>query len=343
MNQYGRVIHNQYKIEHKLAQGSTGPVYRAIDMHLNRAVAIRIVYSHLLDNELTLARFWREAIDAREIQHPSITALYDVLRDGDDYCMVMELVEGQSFESLIRRYSSLPVNQAVQLILQVLEGLNYAHQQKILHRNLKPTNLMLTDDGRVKIMDFGFSHLVNLNPETASLRTELVNTAQYMAPELLEGNPITPLSDLYAASLVLYKLLSGKTPFHVKPISQIINQVMRVQPPFLANMPPLLNSTLEQMLSKKPHKRFGEAQQLIEVLRQIVPGQERVQLSNFRSALRRVPKETTIKPLATSPTLVVSSETCTYIVINKPEEVARKAWLIPVVASLLLVCGIWFV
>lgn len=271
MSQHDRILNKQYKISAKIGEGGMGVVYKAIDLTLNREVALKMIRPALLDDPDILQRFRREAKVLARLNHPNIATLYNLIDTDEGQCMVMEFVEGEALDKIVRRYGALPVEQAVQLIMQALEGLSHAHQRNVLHRDLKPSNLMLTRDGTVKIMDFGIARLTDSNSMHTSITNGLIGTFQYMAPELLDNAPATVVSDLYALTLVLYQLLAGKAPFHAATLSQLITKILHEPPSSLPGIPPDLNHLLGRMLAKAPEVRLSDSRQVLDELSRLTP------------------------------------------------------------------------
>lgn len=271
MSQHERILNNQYKITAKLGEGGMGVVYKALDLTLDREVALKMIRPSMLDDPEILQRFRREAKALARLNHPNIATLHNLIDSEEGQSMVMEFVEGESLDKIVRRYGPLPMELAVQMIMQALEGLSHAHQRNVLHRDLKPSNLMLTRDGTIKIMDFGIARLTDSNSMHTSITNGLIGTFQYMAPELLDNSPASKASDLYALSLVLYQLLSGKAPFHAATLSQLINKILHEPPSPLPAIPSDLDQLLRGMLSKNPEVRLSDSRQLLEKLSQIAP------------------------------------------------------------------------
>ncbi|GAA4418171.1 hypothetical protein GCM10023187_51330 [Nibrella viscosa] len=270
-----QIIHDHYKLIDKIGEGGMGVVYRATDLSLDREVAVKMIHPHLLNDPVTLERFRREAKALGRLNHPNIATLHSFLQDGNGHYMVMEFVDGQSLDKLLLQNGPVPVPVAVQIILQALDGLAHAHQRHVLHRDLKPANLMLTKDGSVKVMDFGIARLTDATTQKISLTANFMGTWQYAAPELLGNGSASTASDLYALSLVLYELLTGRSPFNATTVTTLINQILHQSPAplhtYRTDVPKALEAILRKMLAKNPAKRIPDARQLSEQLQIIAP------------------------------------------------------------------------
>lgn len=268
----GRTIQN-YRIEELLGEGGMGTVYRATDTLLRRPVAVKMLHPHLLRDSTFMERFRNEAVLSAQLNHPNVSTLYNLLQDRTDNFMVMELVDGITLEKLLAKEGKLPLETAVRIVIQALDGLQHAHYKNILHRDIKPANLMLTREGSVKLMDFGIARMVGSQRLTRADR--VVGTLEYMAPELLNGAEPSVQSDLYAVGVLLYELLSGKMPFETTTDNTLINQILNKKPiPLrsrIPNLPKPLEEVLEKLLQKKPEKRYEKAWELRQALATIVP------------------------------------------------------------------------
>lgn len=263
----GRLIHH-YRVESLLGEGGMGTVYQAIDTHLERLVAVKMLHTHLVNQTSFMERFRNEALILARLNHPNIAVVYNFLQDGSDYFMAMEYVEGDSLESLVRKTGALPAAVAAEITRQGLEGLAHAHRKGILHRDIKPANLMLTPEGSIKLMDFGIARVVGNQRLTQVNR--IVGTLEYMAPELVQGEAPSPASDLYAMGILLYELLSGKLPFASKTDYALMQAIIREKPIALrklnANVPKELEAIVNKALEKNPAKRFADAREFQKAL-----------------------------------------------------------------------------
>src|SRR5579875_1915116 len=215
----------RYRIDRVLGHGAMGIVYKAHDPEIDRDVAVKLLRADLLDGEdrtEMLARFRREAQAAGRCVHPNIVSLFDyALYDGTPY-LVMEYVRGASLARLLENGARLNPEQASTIMLQILDALACAHALGVVHRDVKPANILLSEGARVKVADFGISRLQG---STLTQSESLVGTPSYMSPEQCRGDEVDPRSDLFSAGVILFELLAGERPFHARNVTGILNQV----------------------------------------------------------------------------------------------------------------------
>ena len=258
----------------ELGRGAMGVVYRAEDPALGRAVAIKTITLTGTDEERAHfeARFLQEARAAGGVGHPSIITIYDVGREGDVAFMAMELLDGRELRDLIRG-GSLPPSEAVEIAAQVAEALAVAHEHGVVHRDVKPGNIMVLSDGRVKIMDFGIARL--RDPDVKTATGMMLGSPRYMSPEQVSGEPFDHRADIFSLGVVLYEMLTGITPFAGEDITQLMFQVVNgaVVPPSHVNrtLPPVLDYIIARALKKVPAERYGSAAEFAADLRDAIP------------------------------------------------------------------------
>ncbi len=264
----------RFEVVAELGRGAMGVVYRAVDPALERVVAIKTVALTGEEAERSQheARFLQEARAAGSLAHPSIITVYDVGREGDLAFMAMELLEGQEVRDLIHAGGLAP-SQAVEIAARVAEGLAVAHEAGVIHRDVKPGNIMVLTDGRVKIMDFGIARLNDPGVKTST--GLLLGSPRYMAPEQLAGRAYDHRADIFALGIVLYEMLTGATPFGGADLTQLMFQVMNsaAVPPSHLNraVPPVLDYILARALKKEPDERYGSATEFAADLRDALP------------------------------------------------------------------------
>ena len=266
-----------YCITDKVGAGGMGDVYRAHDKHLDREVAIKVLSSCTLADQASRKRFHKEALALSKLSHPNIATIYDFnTQDGLDF-LVMEYIPGVTLNDRMAK-GPLPEKQVVALGTQLAAGLFAAHEHGVIHRDLKPANLRLTDDARLKILDFGLAQL--RLPATASAVTEtvsetrtVVGTLPYMAPEQLLGEDLDARTDIHAAGLVLYEMATGKRAFAESPSSHLIGAIVSHSPIPLRQLNHKLSAELERIvgkcLEKDPENRYQSAKELAVDLRRL--------------------------------------------------------------------------
>ena len=261
----------RYRIRGLLGRGAMGVVYLGHDTVIDRPVAIKTIHRRLLQGEEGsewLARFQREVRAAGRCLHPNIVTVFEYGEEESAPYIVMEYVQGRELRDYLKERKPLPLTTAVAVILQVLRALGHAHASGVVHRDIKPGNIILLADGQVKVADFGIARL-----ETGIGLTQngmVVGTPGYMAPEQFRGEETDPRTDLYAAAVVLFELLTGVRPFDGRGASELMYQVLN-EPPRRATglnprLPLELDAVLEQALAKAPQDRFQEARAFIAAL-----------------------------------------------------------------------------
>jgi serine/threonine-protein kinase len=273
LNKLGR-----YDIIRVLGKGAMGLVYEARDPNLERRVAIKTIKVENLSEEAAAeyeARFRTEARSAARLQHPNIVSVYDSDRDGDMAYLVMEFIQGEDLKQHLdggKRYS---LAQSLAMVADLLAALDYAHRQNIVHRDVKPANLLIEANGRVKLTDFGVARIQDSGEATRTQGT-MVGTLKYMSPEQVQGVPIDSRSDLFAVGVVLYQLLTGKRPFDGDTDFAIIQQIVGHTPAapstFSSSLPASIDAVVARALAKKREQRFASAQDFAAAL-QLASGQ----------------------------------------------------------------------
>jgi serine/threonine protein kinase len=249
----------QYQIVERLATGGAGEVYTGIDTKLGREVAIKFLRPELASDPSFVDRFLVEAKSHARLNHPNIATLYALPQEDDQLCMIMEFVRGRTVEQIIHeRNGPLGTRESLAIIAQVADGLSYAHEQGVIHRDVKPSNLMVADTGRVKIMDFGIARVQGSARLTRS--GSAIGTPLYMSPEQHRGLEGDERSDIYSLAIVLYELLAGAPPFKGTTDFELAKVHHELQPPPLIPRVPGVEHRLESAimvaLSKRPEQRF---------------------------------------------------------------------------------------
>jgi serine/threonine-protein kinase len=246
-----------------IGTGGMADVYSAHDGRLNRDVAIKILRSDLARDPAFVARFRKEALAAAGLNHPGIVAVYDSGEDGTDSYIVMELVKGHTLRELLQEHTSIDPDTALKLTAGILEALEYSHSQGIIHRDIKPGNIMITTDGEIKVMDFGIARALADIGATMTNTWNVVGTAQYLSPEQATGETADARSDIYSVGCVLYELLSGQAPFTGDtPVSIAFQHVSGELVPLTQRAPgvdPALGTICAVALSKDPAHRYQSA------------------------------------------------------------------------------------
>jgi len=265
---FGTVI-SHYAVIERIGEGSTSEVYLAEDIELQRRVALKFLPSHLSVDADFRARFKREAQALARLTHPNIVSIYEVSEFQGRPFYAMEYIQGQFLRDLIRD-RKLPLEQIIDIAIQVCEGLNNAHQAGIIHRDIKPANIIIDDKGRVRLLDFGLAKAQDSDLPSQSETT--AGTISYMAPELLTGSSITPASDIFSLGVLLYQMLTGKLPFTGESEATIIHAIVNVEPEPLSihigEALSRLQGIIDRALKKDPFERYQQMAELLVDLKQ---------------------------------------------------------------------------
>jgi eukaryotic-like serine/threonine-protein kinase len=250
----GAFLRDRYQLVTRLAVGGMGEVWQANDVLLGRHVAIKVLKAELTDDPQFLERFRREARHTAKLTHPGIAQLYDYAEEQGRAYLVMELVPGEPLSAMLARESSLDVPRTLDIIAQTAAALQAAHDVGVVHRDVKPGNVLVTPNGGVKITDFGISRAADGTSLTQTGR--VMGTAQYLSPEQAAGQSATPASDLYALGIVTYECLAGRRPFLGKNHVRLAEAHLREQPPPLPeHVPAQVRTFVESLLAKDPADR----------------------------------------------------------------------------------------
>ncbi|MBN9643085.1 PASTA domain-containing protein [Corynebacterium mendelii] len=209
--QPGEILDDRYRIDTVIARGGMSTVYRCIDMRLGRTVAAKVLRDEFSRNPEITGRFKREARSMAQLNHPNLVNVYDTGSQGETVFLIMELIDGGTLRELLNERGPMPPHAAVSVMKSVLTGLNVAHEAGLVHRDIKPDNILVTTDGRVKLADFG---LVRAADAAAESDGKIHGTVKYLSPEQVTGEPVGPEADVYQAGLVFFEMLTGETPFH---------------------------------------------------------------------------------------------------------------------------------
>jgi serine/threonine-protein kinase len=263
----------RYRIQRKLGAGGMADVYLAEDQELGRRVAIKILNSRHGNDDQFIERFRREAKNAAALNHPNIVSIYDRGEAEDTYYIAMEFLDGRTLKELIVSRGAAPINVAIEYARQILSALRFAHRHGIVHRDIKPHNVLVDGEGRVKVTDFGIARAGTSQMTEAG---SIVGTAQYLSPEQARGTEVDPRSDLYSLGIVLYELLTGKTPFDGEtPVEIAMKHLSNAPKPpskLRPDIPPELDMVVLRALAKNPDDRYQSADEMEADLERVARG-----------------------------------------------------------------------
>ncbi len=275
----GEMIANRYELGERLGFGGMSTVQIAFDRRLEREVAVKVLAEHLADDPQFVSRFRREALAAARLVHPNIVQVFDFGLDeptGRHY-IVMEYIRGQSGAEILRDQSHLPVNEGLFIVNQACRGLEHAHRHGVVHRDVKPGNLLRSDEGVVKLADFGIAKAASDSASKITQVGSVLGTASYLAPEQANGDEATPRSDIYSLGVVAYQLIAGRLPYEAQSLTELALKQQRERPPLLdeidPNIPHGVAQAVARALELDPAVRYATADELREALSAGAAGQ----------------------------------------------------------------------
>jgi len=265
----GQKISDRYQIIKSVGEGGMANVYLAFDTILERNVAVKVLRGDLATDEKFVRRFQREALSASSLTNENIVEVYDVGEDNGEYYIVMEYVEGKHLKHLIKKRGKLTIAEVVDIMLQVTNGLSVAHEQYIIHRDIKPQNIMILENGLVKLTDFGIA--VAMNSTQLTQTNSVMGSVHYLPPEQASGKGATLQSDIYSLGILMYELLTGKLPYRGDNAVEIALKHLKEAIPSLRNELPDVPQSIENIIikatAKNPKNRYADATEMHEDLR----------------------------------------------------------------------------
>lgn len=257
--QAGHVINGRYVVEERLGNGAMGVVFRGTDQQSGDIIAIKTIRQDLLDQDPEIAkRFLREGRALAELDHPHIVTVLEAAQDGDDHFIVMEYVDGVTLSAQIQKYHQLPIKPTVQISYALASALAHIHERGIIHRDIKPTNIMFTAKGSPRLMDFGVAHVDGATPLTKP--GSVLGTLSYVAPEVIYGQKATQQCDIWSLGMTMYKMLTGSLPFGGQTPAIVIAEILSQPLPDIIlerdDIPLALAGLVAVMLEKEPAQRI---------------------------------------------------------------------------------------
>src|SRR6056297_2394011 len=262
----GKILNNRYKIIKEIGRGGMAIVYSARDTLLERTVALKMLRPEYKSDSEFIDKFRQEAKAVAKLSHPNVVSIYDIVVDEDKIYLVMEIIEGETLKDIIKRRGKLSIAESLEFAGQIAAALSIAHGNQIVHCDIKPQNIILTDDMEVKITDFGIARAVTSS--TSAVTETVVGSAHYFSPEQAKGGKIKAYSDIYSLGVVLYEMTTGELPFHGdSPISVALKHIQQqqVEPAQInKDITDEVNSLIMKAIAKEPADRFQDAYEIRE-------------------------------------------------------------------------------
>ncbi len=264
------IIDGRYRVISRLGSGGMADVYLAEDQLLGRQLAVKLLHHHFAEDQEFVERFRREASSAAGLSHPNIVAIFDRGEWNGTYYIAMEYVAGRTLKTVVREQGALDPAAAIDIVTQILRAARFAHKRGVIHRDLKPHNVILDDEGRARVTDFG---IAKAGASDMTLTGSIMGTAQYLSPEQAQGHTVSGRSDLYAVGIILYELLTGSVPFDGETAVAIAFKQVSAEPRPPSELQPGVSAALDAVvlraLAKDPARRFADADELIAALQQV--------------------------------------------------------------------------
>ena len=264
----GQKINDRYEVIKTIGEGGMANVYLAEDTILNRKVAIKVLRGDLSSDDKFIRRFQREALSVSNLSHPNIVEVYDVGEEDGQHYIVMEHIEGKTLKQLLKKREALTLTEVIDIMTQLTDGISHAHESYIIHRDIKPQNIMILDDGKIKITDFGIAMALNATQLTQT--NSVMGSVHYLPPEQASGKNATIKSDIYSMGILMYELLTGTVPFRGDNAVEIALKHMKDKIPSVRKQDPAIPQSVENILlkatAKNPRNRYDSAKEMHEDL-----------------------------------------------------------------------------
>lgn len=346
----GRLLDGRYRVLGHVADGGMATVWRAMDERLEREVAVKILRPGLADDATLAARFRSEARSAARLNDPRVVAVYDQGEDDGDLFLVMELVEGRTLREVIHADAPLTPRAALDILEPVAGALGLAHGAGLLHRDVKPENVIIRDDGQVKVADFGLARAVTAATTAVTGASTVLGTVSYLSPEQVEQGASDARSDVYALGIVAFEMLTGRKPFEGDSPIHVAYQHVHGQVPapstLVSHVPPAADELVRRMTSRSPGERPADGREVADLVRTVRAGLDDTEL-DARPAPGAPTSPTVVIPVTadttghapTAPTAPVAPASPTPVATTEPSRPRRRAALVAVPLALLLAGG----
>jgi serine/threonine protein kinase len=245
MTEPGTIIDGRYKVLERIGSGGMAEVYLAEDQLLGRQLAVKVLYRHFAEYQEFVERFRREASSAAGLSHPNIVGIFDRGEWNGTYYISMEYVPGRSLKTIVREQGALAPETAIDVAIQILRAARFAHKRGVIHRDLKPHNVIVDEEGRARVTDFG---IARAGASDMTMTGSIMGTAQYLSPEQAQGHPVSAPSDLYSIGVILYELLTGVIPFEGETAVAIAFKQVSAEPRPPSELNPALPAALDAIV-----------------------------------------------------------------------------------------------
>jgi serine/threonine-protein kinase len=265
------LLNGRYRLVAQQGSGGMAVIYKATDLALGRTVAVKILRPSLTNDPEFLKRFRQEARNVANLSHPNIVTVHDVGQHGNTHYIVMEYIDGEDLKRLVRASAPFTIDRALNIAIKICAGVGYAHRAGLVHADVKPQNVLVTESDQVKVTDFGIAQALSATKPNEQERQRIVwGSPHYFSPEQAQGEPPTPASDVYAIGIVVFEMLTGRLPFVGTDQQELAMAHIRETPPnasdFNPNVPVHLDRILQKVMSKEPASRYRTAEQLGRIL-----------------------------------------------------------------------------
>lgn len=333
----GKRLNGRYKILQLIGGGGMANVYLARDIILDRDVAVKVLRLDFVNDDLFIKRFRREAQAATSLNHENIVTIYDVGEDDGIYYMVMEYVRGCTLKQYIQQHAPLPIQEALRMMDELTGAIAHAHQNGVIHRDIKPQNILVAEDGTVKVTDFGIA--IALSSTTITQTNSVLGSVHYLSPEQAKGGMATEKSDIYSLGIVMFELLTGHLPFSGESAVAIVLKHLQTETPSLRRWNPNIPQSVENIVlkatAKNPLHRYNSALDMQQHIRTaLLP--ERINEAKFTLPMEDDDEETKVVPIVKSPAPPSPEKKEN---VSVPKEKRQKKWLILWTVFLFLFIG----
>ncbi|MCB2292743.1 Stk1 family PASTA domain-containing Ser/Thr kinase [Clostridium algoriphilum] len=349
----GTLLLNRYELLEKIGEGGMGTVYKAKCHLLNRFVAVKILKAELNNDEEYASRFKREATSIAKLSHPNIVNVHDVGIENKINFIVMEYIDGKTLKQVIKENDRLSSEKTIDIVLQIAKALECAHKNNIIHRDIKPDNIMIKEDNTVKVMDFGIAKVTDSRTMTNS--NKVMGTVRYFSPEQARGKFVDCRTDIYSLGIVMYEMVTGRVPFNAESSISIammhISQAVTAPKEIIKDIPENINQVVLKAMQKEPINRFQTAKEMADILRAIKENSNyMLNVNNGPDDATKIVGATIVSDVKDDYTIVMSGAAVSEETIIKKEEATltgkkkisknKKAMIIIASVILVMIAGV---